>query len=72
MKIGEAQDLYREQVKAYRTQRYAVSKQLQELRSRMEASPKGQNLYGREAATLELTLNALDEKHQEYQDYLEE
>ena len=72
MKIGEAQDLYREQVKAYRTQKNAVSKQLQELRSRMEASPKGQELYGDEAATLELTLNALDEKQQEYQDYLEE
>lgn len=72
MKIGEAQEIYREQVKAYRTQKSAVSKQLQVIRSRMEASPEGQERYGKEAATLELTLNALDEKQKEYQEYLEE
>lgn len=72
MKIGEAQEIYREQVKAYRAQKSAVSKQLQTIRSRMEVSPEGQERYETEAATLELTLNALDEKQQEYQDYLEE
>ena len=72
MKIGEAQEIYREQVKAYRTQRSTVSKQLQTLRTRMEDVPKGQEKYGSEAATLELTLNALDEKQKEYQDYLDE
>ena len=38
----------------------------------METSTQGQEKYGTEAATLELTLNMLDEKQQEYQDYLEE
>lgn len=70
MKIGEAQQIYREQVKAYQEQKSAVSKQLNTLRSRMEASPAAQEKYGQEAATLELTLNALDEKQKEYQDYL--
>ena len=70
MKIGEAQQLYREQVQAYRTQKSAMSKQLETLRTKMENSADGQAKYGEEAATLELTLKALDEKQKEYQDYL--
>ena len=70
MKIGEAQQIYREQVKAYQEQKSAVSKQLKTLRSRMEGSPAAQEKYGEEAATLELTLNALNDKQKEYQDYL--
>lgn len=70
MKIGEAQQIYREQVKAYQEQKSAVSKQLKTLRSRMEVSAEAQEKYGEEAATLELTLNALNEKQKEYQDYL--
>ena len=70
MKIGEAQQIYREQVKAYREQKSVVSMQLEKLRSKIEISPDGQEKYGEEAATLELTLNALDEKQKEYQDYL--
>ena len=72
MKIGEAQQIYREQIKAYQAEKSAISKQLKTIRSRMESSPDGQELYGSEAATLELTLNALDEKQKEYQDYLSE
>lgn len=72
MKIGEAQQVYREQVKAYQAQKGAVSKQLQNVRLRMEALPGGQEAYGEEAAVLELTLDKLDEKQQEYQDYLSE
>lgn len=70
MKIGESQQIYREQVREYQAQKLAVSKQLQTVRSRMEASPDGQEKYGSEAATLELTLDALNEKQTEYQDYL--
>ena len=70
MKIGEAQQIYREQVQAYRTQKSAVSKQLETLRTKMETEAYGQVKYGEEAATLELTLKALDEKQKEYQDYL--
>lgn len=72
MRIGEAQQVYREQVKAYREQRTALSKQLETLRQRMEVSPEGQERYGSEAAVLELTLDKLDEKQKEYQDYLGE
>lgn len=70
MKIGEAQSIYREQVQAYRKEKTAVSKQLESLRRRMEISPEAKEQCASEAATLELTLDALDEKQKEYQDYL--
>lgn len=68
MKIGEAQQIYREQVTAYRAQKVAVSKRLEEVRSRIGVSAEEQ--YGSEASVLELTLQALDEKQTEYQEYL--
>lgn len=71
MKIGEAQQIYREQVREYREQKLIVSRKLEEARKRMEASPKDQEKYASEAATLELTLDALDEKQTEYQEYLD-
>jgi len=70
MKIGEAQERYREQLKSCRVQKGVLTKQLQTLRNRMEASAACREKYGEEAATLELTLNALDEKQKECQDYL--
>jgi len=70
MKIGEAQQVYREQVKAYRTQKAALSKQLQSIRSRMDITSEEKEKYNSEAAVLELTLDKLDEKQKEYQDYL--
>jgi len=72
MKIGEAQQIYREQVREYQVQKLSVSKQLTDIRSRMEASPNEQKQYGSEAAVLELTLESLNEKQTEYQDYLSE
>lgn len=70
MKIGEAQELYREQVRAYQKEKSNISKQLQSLRKRMEIRPEEKEQCAQEAATLELTLQALDEKQDEYQDYL--
>ncbi len=75
MKIGEAQQIYRDQVQAYQKQKRILSKQLQTARSRMEALPEGISEKDREecaseVATLELTLDKLDEKQSEYQDYL--
>ncbi len=72
LKIGEAQQIYRAQVKAYQDQKVTVSKQLQEARNRMEVSVSKEDKarYASEAATLELTLDKLDEKQSEYQEYL--
>lgn len=72
MKIGEAQQIYREQIKAYNTQKAALSKQLQDVRSKMEASQDGQEIFGSEAAVLELSIEALNKQQDEYQDYMDE
>lgn len=72
MKIGEAQQIYREQIKAYNTQKAALSKQLQDVRSRMEASPDDKEIFGSEAAVLELSIEALNKQQDEYQDYMDE
>lgn len=71
MKIGEAQQIYREQVRAYREQRAALSKQLKTVQSRIERFEGAKEQYASEAVTLELTINALNEKEDEYQDYLD-
>lgn len=72
MKIGEAQQIYREQIKAYNTQKAALSKQLQDVRSRMEASPDDKEIFGSEAAVLELSIEALNKQQDENQDYMDE
>lgn len=72
MKIGEAREIYREQVNSYRRERSIIAKQLETLRSRMEISEKDREQYGSEAATLELTLTALDERQKEYREYLDD
>ena len=38
MKIGEAQQLYREQVKAYQEQKSLLSKQMQDIKSRLNSA----------------------------------
>ena len=70
MKIGEAQQAYRGQVQAYQSQRSVLAKQLEEVKKRMKYSPETKEKDEQEAATLELTLEALDEKKDEYQEYL--
>lgn len=70
MKIREAQQLYWAQVEEYQAQKVSLSKQLQSVRSRMEHSAEKKEQYGEEAATLELSLEALSEKQNQYYDYL--
>lgn len=74
MKIGEAQQMYRQQVNSYRQQRTVLAKQLEDVRTRMQHIPgdkEANEKYESEAATLQLTLDALDEKESEYQEYLD-
>lgn len=74
MKIGEAQQIYREQIQAYRTQKAALSKQLQDTRSKMEASSDkdAKEKFGKDAAVLELSIDALNSQQDKYQDYMDE
>ena len=71
MKISEARQLYSSQIKAYREQQAALSKQKQELEQKINTTPDGKNIYANEAAVLELTINAVDEKKSEYQEYMD-
>lgn len=75
MKIGEAQQIYRDQVHAYRKQKSVLTKQFGEVRFGMQHMPDDEEekkAYESEAATLQLTLDALDEKEAEYQEYLDQ
>ncbi|MBE5883072.1 MAG: hypothetical protein E7291_01420 [Lachnospiraceae bacterium] len=70
MKIVEARQLYSTQIKAYREQQVALSKQKQELEEKMNSVSDGKSIYANEAAVLELTIKAVDEKQAEYKDYM--
>ncbi len=71
MKIGEARQIYSGQIKAYQQQKVALSKQKQELEKKMNATQNGKELFAKEAAVLELTYNAVSEKQEEYQNYMD-
>lgn len=71
MKIEEARRLYSGQIKAYHQQQLALSKQKQELEQKMNTVANGKELFADEAATLELTIGAVNEKQTEYKDYME-
>lgn len=70
MKIGEAKVVYRNQISAYQEQKNILAKQKQVLEEKMKYDPEAKKLFAEEAATLELTIDALDKKQSEYQDYL--
>jgi len=71
MKISEARQLYSTQIKAYQEQKVALSKQKQELEKKMNATIDGKEIFSNEAAILELTIKAVDEKQTEYQKYMD-
>ena len=71
MKIEEARQIYREQIKSYREQQVILVKQKQELEQKMRTTPDGVNVYANEAAVLELTIEAVTKKQNEYQNYME-
>lgn len=72
MKISEARQLYSTQIKAYNEQQVILSKQKKTLEEKMNSVSDGKNLFAEEAAILELTLDAVIEKKNEYQDYMSE
>ena len=72
MKVGEARGIYSSVLKSYNQQKFKLSKQRNELKERMESTPDGKTLYADEAATLDLQYNAVAEKQDEYQDYVDQ
>lgn len=71
MKISEARQLYSTQINAYREQQAALNKQKKELEEKMNSEKNGNVIYANEAATLELTIKAVEEKKNEYQKYMD-
>ncbi|MGN0307262.1 MAG: hypothetical protein ACI4DN_03490 [Lachnospiraceae bacterium] len=71
MKIEEARGLYNLQIKEYREQRAALIKQKTVLERKMDSVLDGSLSYANEAAVLELTLKTIEEKKNEYSDYME-
>ena len=71
MKIEEARQLYSAQIRAYREKQAELSKQKKELEIKMNTTPDGKTVYAEEAAILELTMQAVEEKQSEYKEYME-
>lgn len=71
MKIGEARQLYSSVIKSYHEQYSVLHKQRQELQNRIDATPDGKVVFANEAAVLELSIKAVDEKQTEYKEYME-
>ena len=71
MKISEVRQLYGAQIKSYHEQQLLLAKQKKELEHKMNILPNGKDIYANEAATLELTIEAVNEKQSEYREYME-
>lgn len=71
MKIVEARQIYSSQIRAYQEQKSALLKQKQDLEKKINTTPDGKSVYANEAAVLELTMKAVDEKQTEYQKYMD-
>lgn len=73
MKIGEAQKLYRAQRSELINQRKVLIKQKEELDNKLNATVDAESkaIYANEAAALELSIGAVNEKFDENQDVLD-
>lgn len=71
MKISEARITYNQQIKAYHEQQTVLANKKKELEQKIRTTPDGVNVYANEAAILELQTNAVNEKQDEYKDYME-
>lgn len=70
MKIEEARQTYNVQLKTYYDKQRELHRQRQELDEKIKTTENGSIIYENEAARLELQYNAVSEKRQEYQDYM--
>ena len=71
MKISEVRIQYNQQIKSYREQQVLLANQKKELEQKIRTTPDGVTVFANEAATLELQINAVNEKQDEYRDYMD-
>lgn len=70
MKVGEARSIYGNQLRSYNEQKLKLTKQKEALQEKMNATPGGKEQYAKEAAILDLTYDAVTEKQEEYQTFM--
>lgn len=71
MKIGEAQKLYRAQRATLLEQKRKLLKKKEDLEKKVNITPDGKEIYANEAATLELTLEAVTQRFDDNQEVLD-
>ena len=71
MKIGEARKIYSAQLKEFQEQKLSLAKQKKELERKMGIFPDRKEEYANEAATLELSYNAVSQKYEEYRNFMD-
>lgn len=71
MQIKEARGIYRSQLKSYQKTASDLKQKQKELEEKIKQTPNGKVVYENEAVSLELSLNAVEKKQNEYQDYME-
>ena len=69
MKIKEARQVYGAQIQSYGEQLQKLQKQKEELEKSRNLSMEGKMLYEKEAAVLELTMDRVTKKQEEYEKY---
>lgn len=72
MKIGEARKIYSAQLHEFQQQKLSLAKQRKELERKMSIFPDRKEEYSNEAATLELSYNAVSEKYEEYRNFMDQ
>lgn len=71
MKIGEARQIYSVQLREYQQQKLSLAAQKKDVEKKMNMVPDGGERYANEAATLELSYQAVSEKYDEYHNFME-
>ena len=71
MKILEVRIQYNQQIKSYRELQVLLANRKKELEQKIRTTPDGVTLFANEAATLELQMNAVNEKQDEYREYMD-
>jgi hypothetical protein len=69
--IKEVRQTYGTQIRSYHEHQIALQKQKNDLERKINTTPDGKNVYANEAAVLELSIQAVNEKQSEYQAYME-
>ncbi len=72
MTVGEARQAYSMQLKSYNVQKCKLAQQKSDLDMKIKTTENGSVIFANEAAALELTYNAVAEKQNEYQNYMDQ